>query len=783
MLRPLAALLLSVALAPMGLTRAAYAAAQAQPAATVAKPTAAGTPAASVKAAPATDANKPAAEAAVPVPEGTPVQTVSVVAQRQTELIDRSVYDVKTDQVSPSASAADVISNVPNVTVDQDGKVAIRGNQNTRVYVDGKPSAMFSGANGGEALNSYPADAIQRVEVITTPGAEFGSEGGSGPILNLVTARVRRAGGQGSVTAGGGTRGQGNASFNGSYSTGRYQVEGLASYSHRLTPQSGWSDTASQGTNGTPWTTHRTTAGTSRSDYAFLNPKLVYNVGDADRASVGLTANTSRYGNDSGDDYVAYRGSAAPYEAYRQDRQSSSRMTVYTLGFNYEHVFGNDGKIVYDLRTSGNVRTSGSRGRNTYTVLPPTGPRVQSVNDLDTANRQTDFTVDYEQRLKPGVTLKAGMKAGLTRGRSDRDFFYIDPLTGEELANDDQSTAFKSLERTYAVYAAPNFVLSEHWGVVPGLRYERVLGNIDYLSKPGSAAESTRRLLPSLHVRYAWGEKKNSSVTAAYTSRIDRPRLEDLNPNVQHVGEQSYSAGDARLRPTRYETYETKYADAWGWLNTTFSLFHEKNSPLLGRIYAVVPGTTAVLSQAVNFGAKTTDGVSLDFQARPRRGLDMGATLGLRHVNQAYLSTQYDGNHLPYSVESARQANSTDLKLRASVTVDQHMFSTNANYTGRTLFSLIETQPTWQVAVNWSWRIDPRLSLRSGITDIFNSNIRRSSQVSPTYQSRSWNHAQGRMVSVALSYRLGGVTGDPRLRSAVPPMVPAVVPPRPVGGS
>src|SRR5689334_5248113 len=63
------------------------------------------------------------------------VATVEVVATRPTNKVDRDVYDLKNDISVSNASAADILNNVPSVTVDQDGNVALRGNQNVQIMV------------------------------------------------------------------------------------------------------------------------------------------------------------------------------------------------------------------------------------------------------------------------------------------------------------------------------------------------------------------------------------------------------------------------------------------------------------------------------------------------------------------------------------------------------------------------------------------------------------------------------------------------------------------------
>ena len=206
------------------------------------------------------------------------------------------------------------------------------------------------------------------------------------------------------------------------------------------------------------------------------------------------------------------------------------------------------------------------------TVAPPAGARPESTNGNDKSERLTELSFDYTKRISPAFNFKAGAKVGRRSGESDADYFNIDPLTGEEVVDIDRASAFRMTENTYAVYFSPNVRLSEHWTVLPGLRYEMVERDMHYINQGNSASDATKKLLPSLHLQYGWGER-GATVTGAYSQRISRPQPEDINPNVQYVDDQNYSQGDPRLAPTHGDKYELKYTDTWGTVNSNLSLF------------------------------------------------------------------------------------------------------------------------------------------------------------------------------------------------------------------
>jgi hypothetical protein len=111
---------------------------------------------------------------------------IVIIAEKSTVEIrlDKRIYNVGKDMTVKGGSASDVLDNVPSVDVDVEGNVSLRGNENVRILIDGKPSALV-GLSGTDALRQLPADAIERVEVVTSPSARYDAEGTAG-ILNII---------------------------------------------------------------------------------------------------------------------------------------------------------------------------------------------------------------------------------------------------------------------------------------------------------------------------------------------------------------------------------------------------------------------------------------------------------------------------------------------------------------------------------------------------------------------------------------------------------------------
>ena len=91
--------------------------------------------------------------------------------------IDRKIYSVPEDAQTTLGTLSDLLNVIPSVDVDPDGIVSLRGDTNVLILIDGKPATQLQGASAGDNLQSISASDIERIEILTTPPAEFKAEG------------------------------------------------------------------------------------------------------------------------------------------------------------------------------------------------------------------------------------------------------------------------------------------------------------------------------------------------------------------------------------------------------------------------------------------------------------------------------------------------------------------------------------------------------------------------------------------------------------------------------
>ena len=166
--------------------------------------------------------------------EAVQLDGVEIVKEKSTyeQKIDRKIINVGKDLISTGATAGEILNNIPSVSVDaQTNAISLRGNENVRVLIDGKPTNI----DPAQLLKQIPSASIKQIELITNPSAKYNPEGMSG-IINIVLHKNANQGFNASINNGVtfAKTPKVNSSFDMNYKVGKFNFYGNYGFNHGL---------------------------------------------------------------------------------------------------------------------------------------------------------------------------------------------------------------------------------------------------------------------------------------------------------------------------------------------------------------------------------------------------------------------------------------------------------------------------------------------------------------------------------------------------------------------
>lgn len=121
------------------------------------------------------------------------LKELQITGQKATAFhqIDKQVYKAAQFQSATGGTGVDVLKNMPAVSVNSQGEISLRGSAGCIVLLNGK----MVQADPALLLSQIPANAIENVEIITSPSAKYDADGKSG-IINIT---IKKGGADGLV--------------------------------------------------------------------------------------------------------------------------------------------------------------------------------------------------------------------------------------------------------------------------------------------------------------------------------------------------------------------------------------------------------------------------------------------------------------------------------------------------------------------------------------------------------------------------------------------------------
>ncbi len=563
------------------------------------------------------------------------LKEVSVVGERPVmELkVDKKVFNVEKNTTTAGGSATDVLQNVPSVSVDNDGNVALRGKTDVTILIDGKPSTLL-GSDVASALQSLPANSIESVEVITNPSAKYDAQGSTG-IINIITKKDGRFGMNGNVTLGMGEGDRVNDTkdnlginkYNGNFGInarkGKWNVFLNSSFRVNNSYNDVITDRYNKNDSGKIFQSYHTYENVPRSHNAvFSNIGASYDPNKYNSFTLTENVNLMQFAFKDYSTYSVYDTSANEKgnPNFLQQRNTNSKVNILSLStaLDYKHKFK---KKDEELNIDGTISvTNFNRAQDLVTnILTPNMP-FNPINEHAPAsgiNSTTNIWADYTDPLTKNGKLGIGFKSQ----------FYLFNSSGNTVVDSNNRTP-KTDSTLIANYNYTQQILAGYinwsdqinkFSYQAGLRLEdAVYDGSGQTPTQASYHNSFLNLFPSAFVSYQLPMQQ--SIYLNYSRRTNRPDFRSLLPFKDLSNPGTVSMGNPNLIPEFINNIEFSYSKATDrGDNLIFSTYYSVNNNLTQKVTRLITpldsklGLTnevgKLLSQPVNITSGTTYGV------------------------------------------------------------------------------------------------------------------------------------------------------------------------------
>ena len=471
--------------------------------------------------------------------------------------LDRLVYNADQDVTNAGGTAADVLRKAPLLAVDGEGNVKMRGSGNFKVLVNGKPSPMLA-HNLAEALQSIPAEQIQRVEVITTPSAKYDGEGTAG-LINIVLKKGTNQALNGRIGVAGGNR---NSTLNSALNFKRGKINFTSSASGGVRYNPGRKIRERLGFSSRSTDTLRQ-EGNNQINGNWYFGTLGFDYDPAPHHSLSLASSVQGYGSTNQQDLLTQQIST--YSA----SQLFTRATTNLLsGFNAE-VTGAYTRTFNQARREWSVLSQYAVDKGTFgydfdqfdgsaVTLEPARASYREHSRGRTPGREFTAQTDYTQPLGDKKTLEMGLKAIWRRTGSVAGVDTLTPaIMPDFVPAPGRTTDFSYAQDVQAVYAIYSVDLGKKLHTSVGSRVERTAITAKFRADTAPLRRRYLSALPSGNAQYSFSEV--SSVRLAYSRRITRPFIDYLNPFVDRSDPINTLYGNPGLAPELTDSYELSY--------------------------------------------------------------------------------------------------------------------------------------------------------------------------------------------------------------------------------
>jgi len=659
--------------------------------------------------------------------------------------LDKRIFNVGTDLANKGATASEILGNLPSIQVDPEGAIKLRGSDNVRILIDGKPSTL-AGINGSSGLQSLQGNLIDKVEIITNPSARYEAEGMAG-IINIVLKKNQNQGFNGAIEATSGYPENFGGTAIVNYRKNKFNFFINYGVFYRRTPgrnslyqevftgkQTNYLDQHSS--NNVTGLVNNVRGGADYffTDKTILTASYIYRRTDVRRITDFF--------------YLDYRGNLSNLysDTYRQqDEKEAEPNGEYALTFKKSYAKKGQ-EFTADLR----YLDYWERSDQLYTQIgkKPNGsafPELSKVQKAlnDEFERQWILQADYVNPIGKDAKLEMGLRTSFRNMINDYIVTEQQP-SGIFTVVPGLRNVFNYQENISAAYLIFGSKVKK-FSYQFGLRAETTDIQTELEQTKEKNPRNYANLFPSAHFTYTI--TPDNSFQLSYSRRVRRPTYNDLTPFVTFSDNRNFFSGNPNLNPEFTNSFDLGHLKYFDQGSISSSIYYRQTFGKIDR-FRTVDSLGFSKTLPANLADQQSMGIevasSWNFTKAYKADLSFNAFRAITdasNINAAYKSDTYS-----WFVRHASRIKigATDFQIRANYEAPQLTPQGSRGYMA------------WMDLSASKDIMKGNGTLSFSILDIFNSRINRyeSRYISPADGSGFFTsgESQGRLRSFNLTF-------------------------------
>ena len=484
--------------------------------------------------------------------------------------LDKRIYNVGKDITVRGGSVTDVMDNIPAVSVDVEGNISLRGNDNVRILINGKPSGLV-GLSGSAALRQLPAESIEKVEVVTSPSARYEASGTAG-IINIILKKDELIGFNATFIANTGIPEYLGSTVTLNWRTKKLNVFSTTTYRDQKSLGGGvFNSEYFNGDLPSSFANETRDYDRIRKNY-FINLGVEYYINDKTSLTISGFVRDSNNTSDSNteiDDLNANGDVLSSVDRLQEEAEedNSSQFTA-----NFTKKFNDDGhELVAEIQLQ-------KSAEDEFADISNSDSPSETAGTLESQTRNL-FQLDYVWPIDKNTQFEFGYRGDFSSQENDYEIAIKE--NGRFIIDTNLSNVLLFEQNINALYTQYGKKINK-FSYLLGLRMENTNIVIDQKTTNDFKEKKYTNFFPTVNLSYEFSEEEN--ITLGFSRRIRRPRSWSLNPFPSRSSVTFFRQGNPDLDPSYSSTFDFGYLKRWEKLTLNGSAYYQKATQVITRI-------------------------------------------------------------------------------------------------------------------------------------------------------------------------------------------------------